>query len=256
MMTKQTPPLISIITPVYNADEFLTRTIQSVQDQTHEQWELLLVDDCSSDTSVDTIEKFILNDDRIKLIRMEANSGAALARNAGTKKARGRYVAFLDSDDIWAKTKLEKQVRFMQKHNHAFTFTGYEFAHADGTATGNRVSAPVNVTYTDYLRNNIVWTSTVMIDLQQIERSDLYMPSLSYGEDGLTWLRLLKLHGYAAGLDLPLAYYRRTRGSLSANKLKIAYRKLSLYLSIKDIPAIQRLFFYLAATFNAVVKRV
>lgn len=165
-------------------------------------------------------------------------------------------MAFLDADDIWVKTKLDKQIEFMQKRNLAFSFTGYEFANAEGVALGRRVAVPTTISYEDYLRNNIIWTSTVMVDLRKIDKKDLYMPTLRYGEDALTWLKLLKKHGSATGLNASLAYYRRTRGSISANKIKIIYRKLVLYLGIEGIPVAQRLSCYIAATFNAAVKRV
>ena len=126
--------LVSIVVPVYNAEKFLKDTIQTVLEQTYPNWELLLVDDCSNDNSVDIIKEYVKDDKRIRLLKNEKNSGAALTRNHGIKEAKGTYLCFLDADDLWEKEKLEKQLKFMKGNDCAFSFTDYEFADSQGIA--------------------------------------------------------------------------------------------------------------------------
>ncbi|MSR89726.1 glycosyltransferase family 2 protein, partial [Patescibacteria group bacterium] len=126
-MSKANNRLVSIVVPVYNAASFIDETIKTVLDQTYTNWELLLVDDKSTDKSVKLIKPYLTKDKRIKLLSNKKNSGAAISRNKGIDAAKGRYIAFLDADDLWLPTKLEKQVAFMQKQDCAFGFTGYEF---------------------------------------------------------------------------------------------------------------------------------
>ena len=143
--------LVSIIIPVYNAEDFLTETIESVQAQTYEYWELLLVDDCSSDSSGQIIEKKAKEDDRIKYIKLEKNSGAAVTRNIGLSEASGRYVAFLDSDDIWKPEKLERQMDFLAEKKVAFCFTSYRYTNTDGSPTPKVARAPEKIDYNGLL---------------------------------------------------------------------------------------------------------
>ena len=118
--------LVSIITPAYNAAEYIVETIESVLAQTYPKWEMLIVNDCSKDNTVEIVQSYAAKDNRIKLINLKQNSGAAVARNTAIQNAKGRYIAFLDSDDIWKKEKLQKQIEFMQQNGYAFTFTAYE----------------------------------------------------------------------------------------------------------------------------------
>ena len=146
--------LISIIVPVYNSEKFIGDTIKTVEQQTYKNWELILVNDCSTDNSTSIIEEQIKKDNRIKLINLQENSGAAIARNNGIEEAKGRYIAFLDADDFWDKEKLKEQISFMKENNYAFTFTGYEFSDENGKKTGKRVNVPEKLTYN---RSNCIW---------------------------------------------------------------------------------------------------
>ena len=144
--------LVSIIVPVYNAEEFINDTIKTVQDQTYKNWELIMIDDCSTDRSTEQILKY--KSDKIKLIKLKKNSGAAICRNTGTKEAKGRYIAFLDADDLWKKEKLEVQLKFMKDKKCAFSFTGYEFADKDGVGNGKIVKVPEKINYKQkYMKN-------------------------------------------------------------------------------------------------------
>lgn len=254
MMKKQ--PLVSIVVPVYNAEGFLSDMIDSVRSQTYDNWELLLVNDCSTDGSDTLIKSYRKDDERIKLIRMKQNSGAALSRNAGTKEAKGRYLAFLDADDTWVKSKLEEQVAFMLEHGHAFTFTGYEFADEYGKSTGKRVSVPPSITYEQALKNHIIWTSTVMIDLGQVHKEVCLMPNVRRGQDAATWWQILRTTGKAYGINTTLSYYRRTNSSLSANKLKAMKRTWYLFTEVEKLSFAQSAYNFIWYGYNAVKKRV
>lgn len=222
--------LISIVVPVYNAERFVRETMDSVLAQSYPHWELLLVEDGSSDGTVSVIERYIeeREETRIRLIRQPANMGAAMARNRGVREAKGRYIAYLDADDLWASKKLEHQLRFMQERDIAFAFTGYEFADERGVGTGKVVRVPESLTYRQALSNTTIFTTTVMFDRTKFEEELLQMPDIK-SEDTALWWKVLR-HGYTAyGLDENLASYRRAGKSLSSNKLEALRRIWNLY---------------------------
>ncbi|MDE7477035.1 MAG: glycosyltransferase family 2 protein, partial [Lachnospiraceae bacterium] len=167
-MLKKTE-LVSIVVPVYNAGKFVAETIRYVQAQTYTEWELLLVDDSSSDDSREIISQKSKEDKRIRLIIQDENGGAAKARNRGISEAGGRYLCFLDADDIWMPDKLESELNYMKKVQQTinpdagFVFMGYEFADAAGKGLGKVVHVPENITYRQALKNTTIFTSTVMI---------------------------------------------------------------------------------------------
>ena len=183
-------PLVSIITPVYNAERFLEDTIKSVQKQSYKNWELVLVDDCSKDSSSEIIEKLQNSDDRIRYIKLEKNSGAAISRNTGIKNAKGRFIAFVDSDDLWEKTKLEKQIEYMLRENIGFSFTSYRYMRENGEKTTKVAKAPKKIDYEGLLKNTIIGCSTVVLDRKII--GDFEMPLVKRGQDTATWLKILR----------------------------------------------------------------
>ena len=138
--------LVSIIMPSYNCGKYVEKTIRSVQAQTYQNWEVIFVDDCSRDDTIRRISAIKDKDNRIRLYQNRSNLGAALSRNNALREAKGRWVAFLDSDDLWEPTKLEKQVRFMEENGYAFSYTEYEEMDADGNLTGVTISGPIHVT--------------------------------------------------------------------------------------------------------------
>jgi len=247
--------LVSIVVPVYNAEQFLVDTIKTVQNQTYPNWELILVNDGSKDKSVTIIEKYQKKDSRIKLISMDTNSGAALSRNKGVQRSKGRYLAFLDADDLWEKKKLEKQVAFMELKNSAFSFTGYEFADAAGIPNGKKVHIPTSMNYVQALKNTTIWTSTVMFDLEKLSKEDLYMPNVK-GEDTATWWKILKKIDYVYGLNEILSYYRRTAESYSANKFKALRGTWNLYRTVEKLGIIKSSYNFTWYCFNAIKRRV
>ena len=211
--------MVSIVVPVHNAAGFIADTIKMVCEQTYKDWELILVDDASSDGSADIIEEIIRGQKkRIRLIRLKENAGAAGARNAGIDASSGRFIAFLDADDIWRKEKLEKQVEFMEKNGAEFSFHSYEFGDENANPTGKVVRVPRVLKYRQALSRTVIFTSTVMFDTEKIDMGIIHMPKVP-SEDTATWWRILKSGYVAYGLDENLAIYRRPRKSLSSNKL-------------------------------------
>lgn len=222
--------LVSIIVPVYNAENFIRETMDSVAAQTYPRWELLLVEDGSGDRTAEIIQDYIRekNESRIRLIVQPENMGAARARNRGLQEASGRYIAYLDADDLWAPEKLEHELAFMKEKGAAFAFTGYEFADENGRGTGKIVRVPETLSYKQALSNTTIFTTTVMFDTQKIPKELLEMPIIK-SEDTALWWKVLK-RGYTAyGLDENLVKYRRPGKSLSSNKLEALRRIWNLY---------------------------
>lgn len=249
-------PLVSIITPVYNAEVFLKETIASVQAQSYKNWEWILVDDTSKDESAEIIKEYMKADSRIKLLQLKKNSGAAIARNTGSEQAKGQYLAFLDADDLWHATKLETQVEFMKKNNHKFSFTGYEFADEYGKGNGTKVHVPAKITYSQALKNHIISTITVMIDLDQIPKEAVMMPNVRRGQDAATWWQILRTQGPAYGINKSLSLYRRTNNSLSANKLKAIKRTWYLLRKVEKLNLLYSIYCFCWYAFNATKKRL
>lgn len=245
--------LISIIIPVYNAEKFLDETINTVLNQTYKNFELILVNDGSKDKSVDVIKKH--NDKRIKLIDNKNNKGAALSRNDGIRKAKGRYICFLDADDLWNKEKLEKQISFMKEKECAFSFTGYEFANENGIPNGKKVFIPKKLNYKSALKNTTISTITVMIDTKKMDKDLIYMNNVK-SEDTATWWNILK-NGYEAfGLNEILSFYRRSDGTLSSNKIEAIRRIWNLYRNVFKLGFFYSLYNFVFYAINAVKRRI
>ena len=226
---EQDAGLISIIVPVYNAGAYIRETISMVAAQTYGNWELLLVDDGSKDDSREKIrESMESGDARIRLIEKQKNEGAARARNTGIEASKGRYVAFLDADDLWMPDKLEKELAFMKEKQAAFVFTAYEFGDEDAKRTGKVVNVPPSLTYFKALSRTVIFTTTVMLDTERTGRELIRMPEVK-SEDTATWWKILKNGFTAYGLNEVLAVYRRPARSLSSNKLEAIRRIWNLY---------------------------
>ncbi len=245
--------LISIIIPVYNAEKFLDETINTVLNQTYKNFELILVNDGSKDKSVGVIKKY--NDKRIKLIDNKNNKGAALSRNDGIRKAKGRYICFLDADDLWNKEKLEKQINFIKEKECAFSFTGYEFANENGIPNGKKVFIPKKLNYKSALKNTTISTITVMIDTKKMDKDLIYMNNVK-SEDTATWWNILK-NGYEAfGLNEILSFYRRSDGTLSSNKIEAIRRIWNLYRNVFKLGFFYSLYNFVFYAINAVKRRI
>lgn len=254
MEKKYIDDLVSIITPVYNSERFIKETIESVQSQTYRNWEMILIDDCSTDLSEKIIKEFIKYDNRIKYMKLKENSGAAVARNTGLNLAKGRYIAFLDSDDMWKEEKLEKQIYFMKNNNYGFTFTSYEMIDEYGSVASKVVNVPKQIDYNGLLKNTIIGCLTVVIDRKMI--GDFRMPLIRKGQDTATWLSILKKCEYAYSIKETLAYYRVVKGSISSNKIKALKRTWYVYRNIENIKFLKCIYFFSIYIFNAIKKRI
>lgn len=248
--------LVSIVVPVYNSEKFIDQTINTVKKQTYNNWELLLVNDCSTDRSKEIIIKKIKDDDRIKLLELEKNSGAAIARNKGIESARGKYIAFLDADDLWNEKKLETQIRFMQDNGYEFTFTGYEFVDENGMGNKKVVKVPEKINYREALKNTTIFTSTVILDVKKLGKELIQMPNVRRGQDSATWWKILKIGVIAYGLNKSLSFYRRSNNTLSSNKLKALKRTWNLYRNVEHLNIFYSFYNFCWYVFNAVKRRM
>ncbi|NQN51118.1 glycosyltransferase family 2 protein [Streptococcus suis] len=249
-------PLVSVIIPMYNATLFIEETIQTVLQQTYSNTEIIVVDDCSTDTSYEVVSQLCQRYQNIFLLQNKKNSGVGISRNVGVAKATGRYICFLDADDLWLPTKLEKQVKFMQESGHAFTFTSYEFADENGILINKTVAVPERMTYKEALRNHTIFTSTVMLDMKQLTKNQIAMPDVRRGQDTATWWKILKITKYAFSLREPLSIYRRVNSSLSANKLKAIQRTWYLFRKVEGLSLLQTIFPFLGYAYHAVKRRI
>lgn len=250
---------VSIIVPVYNAAAYIEETMDSVRAQTYENWELLLVEDGSSDNTDGLISEYIrrTGDVRIRLIRQPSNLGAAKARNRGLQEAQGRYIAYLDADDLWLPQKLEKEIAFMNlpETQAAFAFTGYEFADEYGQGTGTVVKVPGTLTYKQALKNTTIFTSTVMFDTERISKELLEMPVIR-SEDTALWWKVLR-NGYTAyGLNENLVIYRRPKKTLSSNKLEAIRRIWNLYRRAEGMNVLSSAYHFCFWAVRAVYRRI
>lgn len=248
-------PIVSIVTPVYNSGKLIENTINSVRNQSYSQFEMILVDDCSTDNSREIIENITEIDNRIRYIRLEQNSGAAVARNTGIKAAKGRYIAFLDSDDVWKKEKLSRQIDFMEENNAAFTYTAFETITENSELIQEFVKVPEKLNYTQLLKNTAIACSTVVIDRDSV--GDFQMPSVRKGQDTATWLKLLRESvSYAYGINEVLSSYRKVSGSISDDKLSALRRTWNTYRSIEKLPFFKAAYYFSWYVYNAVKKRM
>jgi len=245
--------LVSIVVPVYNAERYLKDTLQTVLDQTYEKWELLLVDDCSTDTSVEIIKTY--KDKRIKLILQEKNSGAAVTRNRGIVEATGEYIAFLDADDIWMQNKLKNQIQFMKEKKCAFSFSSYEFADEFGKSSGKKICIPKTLSYRQALKNTIISTPSVIFNMKLMNKDLIYFPNVK-SEDTANWWSILKQGYIAYGFDEVTYYYRRSTKSLSANKLEAIKRIWNLYRKQEKLGILYSGYNFCFYVFNTVKKRI
>ncbi|MFJ1626559.1 glycosyltransferase family 2 protein [Marinilactibacillus psychrotolerans] len=246
--------LVSIVTPVYKAEKYIKETIQSVLNQTYENFELILIDDCSPDNSAIVIKDIAKKDSRIKYVKLEKNSGAAVARNKGIELAQGRYIAFIDSDDKWYPEKLDKQINFMEDNKVAFTYTKFEMINDDGSLKNEAAKLPEKLNYKGLLKNTAIACSTVVIDRKLI--GDFSMPLVRKGQDTATWLKILRNYEYAYLVNQTLNQYRLVEGSLSSNKIQAIQRTWNTYRNIEQLSLISALYYLSHSLVNAFLRRI
>lgn len=206
---------ISIITPLYNAEKFIGEAIESVQKQSYPCWEMIIVDDCSTDDSWDIVRALAIADDRITVLRNEINLGGAETRNVAIKVAVGEFIAFLDADDLWDRDKLSAQLKFMLDNKVGFSFTEYKMITESGKYLG-RISTPTKVSLKDMYSNNFIGCLTVMYDVAY--HGKFFLPDIRKRQDFALWLVMLEKFDFAHSLKIDLASYRIRENSLSKNK--------------------------------------
>jgi glycosyltransferase involved in cell wall biosynthesis len=232
---------VSIITPMYNAEKTIEMTIDSVFSQTYSKWELLVVDDQSTDRSVDRVIPYTERDSRVKILQMPKNSGVASARNYGMKNARGRYVAFLDSDDWWKPEKLEVQLQIIKEKKAGLVYSSY--FRVDEAGCEKIVPVPEHLDYEQLLKSNQIACLTVLIDT---DKTGTFEMEQIRHEDYAAWLTLARKAVDMVGINTPLAYYRVMDKSLSGNKLKSALWTWNIYRKHEklDFLASMKAFYY------------
>ena len=225
--------LVSVITPTYNCGRFIAETIKSVQAQTYKEWELIIVDDCSTDDTYDVVKRFMRDDSRIHYECLSSNSGAAVARTRAMEKAKGEYIAFLDSDDIWLPDKLEKQIKFMKVNNYAFTSTSYQHMTENGELLSKVLKAVPKTDYNRLLLDCPVGNSTVMYSVAKMGKFNV--PNIRKRNDDALWLSMLKKVKYIYGYPEILMHYRLRKKSISSNKWSLIKYTWQLYRDIEHL---------------------
>jgi teichuronic acid biosynthesis glycosyltransferase TuaG len=243
--------LVSIVTPAFNAEQYLPQTIESVLKQSHVGWELLVADDCSKDGTRAIVETLARGDDRVRLIALERNGGPAMARQAAVDAARGRYVAFLDSDDVWLPGKLERQLEFMRQRAAGLSFTAFRRMSADSSRVGRLIHVPSMLTYSELLGNTAIATSTAMIDRGLTGPFGVVR---TYYDDFALWLEITRRGFPAFGLDEDLMRYRVLGGSVSRHKGRSAIMVWRTYREVEKLGIVHSSWCFARYAVNAFAK--
>ena len=229
--------LISVIIPMYNSEEYIKTTLYSALNQSYKNIEIIVIDDASTDGSVEIIRKIASSDNRIRLISNEINKGVAESRNTGILSSNGEYLAFLDSDDIWIKNKLEIQMEELEKSNKDVSYTSFEFIKKSGELTGKEYIVPIAINHESLLSENVICCSSVLIKLDAIKNIKF---NKNYNhEDYVLWLELLREGKTFIGIRRKLLYYRK--GGRSADKLKAAKDRWIVYRRFENLSILKSL---------------
>lgn len=232
--------LVSIIMPTYNCANFIARTLDSVQAQTYKNWELIIVDDRSEDNTKEIVDEYIKNDSRISYHLLDANSGAAVARTTAMNLAKGSYMAFLDSDDIWMPEKLERQIKWMTDNGYAFSCTAYEQIDEKDNSLNRVIKTVKKTDYNRLLLDCPVGNSTVVYDVEKMGKFEV--PNIRKRNDDALWLQMLKKEPYIWGMPDVLMRYRVRKDSISSNKFKVIKYHWILYRNIEHLSVIRSAF--------------
>lgn len=247
---------VSVITPSWNSEKYIEKTIRSVQSQTYQNWEMIIVDDDSADHTVEIVKAISEEDSRIRIITQKVNEGAAKARNRAMELATGRYIAYLDADDIWKPQKLEIQVKFMKEKECGFSCTSYEVIDDSGKCLQKYIHMLPKVDYVGFLTHNLLQTVGIMVDTDIIDKKYLVMPDIRRRQDAATWLQILKAGYDCYGLNEILAEYRRTTGSLSSKKVEAVKGVWNLYRKIEKLSFPFSCYCFIRYALLAVWKRI
>ncbi|MDC9581151.1 glycosyltransferase [Xenorhabdus sp. PR6a] len=245
--------LISIIMPTCNSIKYVEHSINSVLGQTYPNWELLITDDCSTDNTFDFISKYASIESRIKIFRNEKNLGAAATRNNSIKYARGRFIAFLDSDDLWHPNKLENQISFMIKKKCALSYSYYQKIDENGNLKGI-ITSPNATNSKKLLFTNVIGCLTAIYDTEKVGK--LYMPLIKRRQDMALWLKIMDISGNAYAIPEVLAYYRVSKKSLSGNKYKAAMSQWDLYRNTLRLGFVKSSIYFASYAFFGLIKKI
>lgn len=246
-------PLVSIITPAFNCKATIKETYESIKKQTFESWEWIVVEDHSKDNTFEYIKELVKDDNRVVLLQTDKNSGAAVARNLGIEKASGKYIAFLDSDDLWKKEKLSHQIRFMEENNHFFTLTNYDLLYPNGKMKQYRIKYNV-ITYKKLLKSNHIGCLTVIYNSEALGK--VFMPlDCKKREDHGAWLDITKKGISAFRLDESLSIYRIGENTVSSNKIKMMKYQYGLYRKHERFSVIKSMWYVLICSVNKLLKK-
>lgn len=235
--------LVSIITPTFNSAKYIAETIQSVQNQTYSNWEMIIVDDASSDETITVIEKVQENDSRIILVRQKKNVGPAITRNTGIQKASGKFMTFLDADDIWFEDFIENSIKTIQETGISFVFSSYRRANEELEFVYSDFIVPQNVTYTDILKTNSISCLTAFLDIEALGKKE--MPIIHKRQDMGLWLKYLKEIPFAYGIQEPKAIYRIRKNSLSRKKSDLIKYQWQFYREVEKLSVFQSFYYML-----------
>ncbi len=219
--------LVSIITPTYNSEKFIRASIASLLSQTYTNWEMIIVDDCSTDSTKSIIEEYKAKDSRIIFYQLQKNSGPGIARNQAVHLAKGRYIAFLDSDDLWKPEKLQRQMEFLTVNNLPFTFSFYECIDEDGKPLNLIIEAPLKLHYWQLFFCNFVGNLTGIYDTNYFGK--IPISSIRKRQDWMVWLTVLKKVKTAKPIPESLAFYRVRKNSISSSKWKLIQHNFTVY---------------------------
>jgi len=249
--SQDTATLVSIIMPAYNAGRFIRKAITSVVEQTYQNWQLIIVNDCSTDNTVEVAQQFVAQDSRIQLIQQAHNGGVAKARNTALEQAQGDYIAFLDSDDYWLVSKLEKQMSMMSRSDVSICHSYYQRMDEFGHLT-NQVKAPDQVSYQELLKSNFIGNLTGLYNAKLLGK--FYFKSVKH-EDYVNWLALLKTGYDAYCIPEVLAHYRVYSQSTSANKLKAMTWQWNIYRQQEELSLMSSVYYMGYYAYYALMKR-
>ena len=246
-------PLVSIIMPCYNMATYIAESIKSVIAQTYTNWEMLIIDNVSNDNTVEIVKQFCAIDERIRLIQNEQQIGIGPSRNKAIRVAKGRFLAFLDADDIWSPEKLSTQVAFMTEKNVGFSFTSYDCIDEKGDKLQRMIRQSGDMRYHDYLHNTVIGCSTVMLNTDIV--GPVTMPDFRTSEDTATWLDILRKGYCAYSIDKILVSYRIRRQSASSNKFKAACDLWKVYRKQERLPLFKTIGCFSSYAYHALKRR-
>jgi teichuronic acid biosynthesis glycosyltransferase TuaG len=243
--------LVSIVMPIYNNAEYVSRAVESVLAQTYTQYEILIADDCSIDGSREIVKEWSKRDNRIKVFDLPVNSGPAAARNLCIQNACGRYIAFLDSDDLWCQNKLARQIEFMLEKDCVLSCTAYQRIDENGNAYGRMIKVPPVGNYEQLLCTNHIGNSTAIYDSKKLGK--LAIPNAKREDYGL-WLKILRAGHKVYGLDECLMLYRVHGKSSSKSKLKMAYQQWQVYRQTEKLPLFRSIVYFFQYAYCGYMK--